>query len=153
TPQTFSPTITSDQADYFPGSTVTLTGANWGPGESVHLFVNDDIGQTWSYNTDVPADATGSFTNQFELPNWFVATYTVTATGSSGLVAQATFTDGTQTINSVSTSPFSPNQASSVGVKDTTDVIAKNSGNTADFRVRIHAGTVGGALVREFDVG
>src|SRR5439155_27288754 len=58
-PQIFSPSITSDQADYHPGATVTLTGAGWGPGEAVHIFVNDDVGQTWSYNADVTADSSG----------------------------------------------------------------------------------------------
>src|SRR5712691_12913019 len=47
------PTIASNQADYAPGSTVTLTGANWQSGESVHIDVNDNVGQTWSYSTDV----------------------------------------------------------------------------------------------------
>jgi len=76
--------IASDQADYAPGSTVTLTGTNWAAGEAVHLFVNDDVGQTWSYNADVTADSNGSFSNQFQLPNWFVATYSAKATGASG---------------------------------------------------------------------
>src|SRR5437016_711101 len=44
------PTISTDQADYAPGATVTLTGANWQPGESVHISVNDNVGQTWSYS-------------------------------------------------------------------------------------------------------
>src|SRR3990170_2194508 len=35
------PTIQSDKADYAPGETVTLTGANWAPGELVLIFVND----------------------------------------------------------------------------------------------------------------
>src|SRR5262249_52007344 len=68
TPQTWTPTITSDQADYAPGATVTLTGAGWAPFDSVHIFVNDDIRQTWSYNTDVTSDANGAFTTQFSLP-------------------------------------------------------------------------------------
>src|SRR5438046_9773272 len=52
-----TPSIQSDQADYSPGSLVTLTGANWQPGENVHLFVNDDVGQTWSHVADIPAPA------------------------------------------------------------------------------------------------
>src|SRR5512135_2321345 len=40
-------TITSDAADYPPGATVTLTGAGWVIGEAVHIFVNDDAGQSW----------------------------------------------------------------------------------------------------------
>jgi hypothetical protein len=95
-----APSIVSDQPDYTPGATVTLTGANWGAGEAVHLFVNDDAGQTWSYSGDVIADSTGNFTRQFQLPDWFIATYTVAATGSSGAAALTSFTDGNVTVNS-----------------------------------------------------
>src|SRR5438067_851224 len=63
-----TPTITSDQADYAPGSTVTLTGAGWQPGEALHISVNDNVGSTWSYSTDVAADSSGSVTTQFQLP-------------------------------------------------------------------------------------
>src|SRR3990170_7872460 len=47
------PTIQSDKPDYAPGEYVTLTGANWQPGEAVHLFVNDDFGSTWSRSDEV----------------------------------------------------------------------------------------------------
>ena len=53
----FTPAISSDQVDYAPGSTVTLTGSGWGASEKVHLFVNDDVGQTWKLDADVFADA------------------------------------------------------------------------------------------------
>ena len=79
-----APTIQSDLEDYPPGGLVTLTGANWQPGESVHIFVNDDFGSSWSRNVDVLADASGNITDQFNLPNWFVAVYSVVATGPSG---------------------------------------------------------------------
>ena len=88
------PTIASDQADYNPGAIVTLTGANWAPGELVHVFVNDDLGKTWSYSADVTAGVDGSFTNQFQLPTSFVATYSVTATGTVSGTATTSFTDG-----------------------------------------------------------
>ena len=91
---TFTPTISTDKSDYNPGSTVTLSGQGWGASESVHIFVNDDKGQTWSYNSDVTADASGAFTMQFQLPATFVATYSVTATGASSGVVTASFTDG-----------------------------------------------------------
>jgi hypothetical protein len=93
TATTFTPSIKSDKADYAPGSTVTLTGAGWGPGDSVHIFVNDDVGQSWSYSADVTADVAGGFTHQFDLPGWFVADYSVSATGSAGAAASTTFTD------------------------------------------------------------
>src|SRR6266540_4585763 len=93
TPAPFAPAISTDQFDYVPGSTVTLIGSGWGPGAAVHILVNDNVGQTWSYSADVTADATGGFTNQFQLPDWFIATYTATATGS-GATVTTTFTDG-----------------------------------------------------------
>ena len=74
---TTPPTILSDKDDYAPGEAVTLTGANWQPGETVHIFVNDDEGQTWRRDVDVVADANGAITDSFNLPDWFVATYTV----------------------------------------------------------------------------
>jgi hypothetical protein len=91
--QETAPTIASDKPDYAPGELVTLTGANWQPGESVHIRVNDDQGQTWSRDVDVVASETGTVVDQFNLPDWFVATYAVTATGSSD-TATTSFTDG-----------------------------------------------------------
>src|SRR5919201_2196640 len=93
------PTISSDQADYAPGATVTLTGSNWQPGEAVHISVNDSIGQTWSYGADVTADAGGGYTNQFQLPTSFVASYLVTATGLLSGTAMTTFTDSAANID------------------------------------------------------
>ena len=34
-----TPSVVSDQADYNPGATVTLTGTDWGSGEIVHVTV------------------------------------------------------------------------------------------------------------------
>src|SRR5205085_10370085 len=87
----FNPKIASDQIDYSPGATVTLTGTGWQPGEAVHIFVNDDKGQSWSYSADVGADVSGHFVRQFVLPTSFVATYSVTATGLISGTATTTF--------------------------------------------------------------
>ena len=76
------PQIWSDKADYAPGETVVLSGVNWAPGDSVHIRVNDDAGQTWSRDVDVIADASGAISDQFNLPDWFVASYSVTAAGA-----------------------------------------------------------------------
>ncbi|MCW2767412.1 MAG: hypothetical protein JWO11_3371, partial [Nocardioides sp.] len=89
-----APSIQSDQADYPPGALVRLTGANWQPGEPVHIYVNDDEGRTWDHNADVVADDVGAVTDSFNLPDWFVATYQVTATGALSGVATSSFTDG-----------------------------------------------------------
>ena len=96
-----SPTITSDQDDYAAGATVTLTGDNWSPGESVHIFVNDSIGQTWNHSNDVTAGPNGGFTVQFQLSTSFISNYTVTATGTVSGPATTTFTDAKITNNGV----------------------------------------------------
>ncbi len=87
-----TPTIASDLPDYAPGSTVTLTGTSWNPGETVKIFVNDDDFQTWSLTDSVVAGIDGSLTYQFQLPNSFIAKYYVTATALSG-TATTSFTD------------------------------------------------------------
>jgi hypothetical protein len=87
------PSITTDQPDYNPGAIVTLLGAGWQPAEVVHLTVNDDQAEPWTYEADVIADAGGAFEHQFELPDSFVALYTVNAEGPISGVASTTFTD------------------------------------------------------------
>jgi len=92
-----APTIQSDKADYAPGELVTLTGSGWQPGESVNIVVNDDAGQTWNRNVNVIADASGNISDSFNLPDWFVATYSVTATGAQSGTVTTTFTDSNPT--------------------------------------------------------
>ena len=88
-----APQIWSDKADYAPGETVVLSGVNWAPGDTVHIRVNDDAGQTWTRDVDVTADASGAISDQFNLPDSFAASYTVTATSATG-TATTSFTDG-----------------------------------------------------------
>ena len=88
-------TIASEFPDYAPGATVNLFGKGWAIGEPVHIYVNDDAGQSWSHdsNPDPVADGSGSFTYSFALPSWFVATYSVTARGPVSGLATSSFTD------------------------------------------------------------
>jgi hypothetical protein len=101
------PWIASELPDYAPGSTVNLLGGSWQPGEAVHVNVNDNDGQTWSRDVDVTADPSGDISDSFALPNWFVAQYTVTATGASG-TATTTFTDGNLTVRLATADQASP---------------------------------------------
>lgn len=100
-------TIQSEEANDALGKTVTLTGSNWQSGESVRISVNDDQGKTWSRNVDVTADASGQIQVQFQLPDWLVGTYTVTAMGEQSGVATTSFTDGNVSFRSTSPAPAS----------------------------------------------
>jgi hypothetical protein len=97
--------IASDQADYAPGGLVTLTGTDWQPGESVHIYVNDDFGSSWSHTANVVVDANGRLVDQFNLPNWFVAEYSVVAAGEVSGVATTSFTDGIVRVKTVGAGP------------------------------------------------
>src|SRR5437667_8119738 len=93
-----SATVMTDQADYAPGTIVTITGSGWQSGETVTLqLVESPLIDTHPDLTAV-ADASGNiFNNQFS-PDFYDVnvTFTLTATGqTSGLQAQTTFTDNT----------------------------------------------------------
>jgi hypothetical protein len=105
-----APTIQSDKDDYPPGAHVILTGSNWKPGERVHIYVNDTEQQSWSHDADVTADANGAIRYEFDLPNWFVATYNVTATGETSGVATTSFTDKNVKFNGPDTDDPSSNE-------------------------------------------
>jgi hypothetical protein len=100
-----TPTISSDKADYAPGDAVVLTGEGWQAGESVQIDVEDSEGKTWAHQVTVTADESGSVRDEFNLPEWFVATYSVTATGEVSGVATTTFTDGNVYVKNASTTP------------------------------------------------
>ena len=46
-PSVTGATIATDQPDYAPGATVTLTGTGWAAGEVVHITVDDSSSQSW----------------------------------------------------------------------------------------------------------
>src|SRR2546425_5038808 len=163
----FSPSITSDQQDYNPGATVTLTGAGWHAGEVVHITVNDDAAQPWLYSADPTADATGGFTLQFLLPTSFAATYTVQATGASGAVVTTTFTDGNVNIKTINVASASVdwrlfnNLTCQGGAASNGTITATSGGNGTAFpggvsgtqSVRLTAANVTGAGFASWDSG
>src|SRR5919199_4272031 len=105
--QTAPPSIQSDQADYPPGATVTLTGANWVPGDTIHIVVDDSTGHTWQHTADVTADASGGIQDVFSLPNTFISNYSVTATDTTNGTdsATASFTDADNTDTTLNAAP------------------------------------------------
>lgn len=91
-------TVKTDANDYAPGTTVTITGTGWQPGETVTLsLVESPNFDTHPVMTEV-ADASGNFVNTDFSPDAhdLNVRFFLTAVGSnSGLQAQNTFTDGT----------------------------------------------------------
>ena len=161
-----NPWIQSDQLDYAPGSTVTLSGGNWQPGESVHVFVDDTNGHTWNHSADVTADENGAIQDVFDLPTSFVAIYDVTATGDASGVATTTFTDGNVNVKSVGvgTAPVSYRLFSTTnctGASTTGSITATNSGNgtaipggaSATQSLQLTAGAVSGATFSSWSNG
>ena len=92
--------VTTDQSDYPPGSTVQISGSGFTPGETVQLQVLNltDPGDTGPEHQpwQVAADANGNVaTTWYVTPDELGMTLQLTATGlSSGLTAKTTFTDG-----------------------------------------------------------
>jgi len=91
--------VTTDQADYAPGSVVTISGDNsdgagYLPGETVHVDVSGPNGYTAS--CEATADDAGAWSCQVTLWDSELAEgdYTYTATGlTSGVSESGTFTD------------------------------------------------------------
>ena len=93
-PQDPAPSIASEFADYPPGATVNLTGANWQGDTDVRIVVNDDVGQTWTRDVTVTVAEDGTISDSFQLPEYFVAVYKVVASGQqTGRTTTTSFTD------------------------------------------------------------
>ena len=110
---------------------MTLTGSGWSPGESVHIYVNDTSDNTWSLNSspDPVADGTGAVSYSFNLPNWFVSNYTVTATGADSRTASTTFTDTPP----VETPPLCNNSQGTIQTDNNISASYTSSGSTATY--------------------
>jgi hypothetical protein len=98
----FGPSMSSDKADYAPGERVILSGSGWQPDETVSVYVEDDQNKSWFRNDEVTANEMGQITDEFDLPSWFVASYSVIATGASSGVATTSFTDAATAIQGLS---------------------------------------------------
>lgn len=115
-------TVKTDQADYAPGTTVTVTGSGWQPGETVTLTFlespNIDTHGPWT----AVADANGNIVNTDFVPDAhdLDIRFYLTATGSVSQ-AQTTFLDGPAS-NGDGTMTVSP-----------TNATAGSTGNTLTF--------------------
>src|SRR6266853_2600022 len=90
-------TLHTDKSDYAPGTTVTITGSGWQPGEKVSLHLHEDLAKPFHLDRTLTAtaDAYGRiFNNQFAPEHHDIGVrFYLTATGKISH-AQITFTDG-----------------------------------------------------------
>lgn len=87
-----APAVSVGQADYEAGATVAIVGTNFVPGETVHVSLAGDTNGS-ALSIDVVADDHGAISGSVTLPLMYEANYAVTARGSSGSLASASFTD------------------------------------------------------------
>src|SRR6266568_3199792 len=130
-------TVTTDQSDYPPGSTVTITGNGFGSNDTVTVQVVHplDIYDTYTSLAHAPwnvsADSDGNFVTTWIVPlaeDEGGATLLVTAFGDpSGLTATTTFTDS---VPAPGLAPVSPPAG---GFAIDGDLLANTPGGTGDW--------------------
>src|ERR1043165_9681355 len=92
--------ISTDKLDYSPGTPVVITGSGWTPGEGVTITLHEDPLLEQDSSWVVMADGFGNFTSSVFAPDEMdIGTrFVLTADGgTSGMRAQATFTDAAPT--------------------------------------------------------
>ncbi|MBI3602515.1 MAG: filamentous hemagglutinin N-terminal domain-containing protein, partial [Candidatus Omnitrophica bacterium] len=94
----YAASLATDLIDYNPGETATIMGSGWKPGETVSLVIQPGKPDLQNITLTAVADANGNFSiSGFTLQQEdFGVAFSLTGTGqSSGLAAQAAFTDTT----------------------------------------------------------
>jgi hypothetical protein len=128
-------TLETDRNDYAPGTTVTITGHGWQPGETVRLLLQEVTPEHPDRLITVVADDDGNIFDDSFAPeeHHLGVRFYLTATGA-GSQAQTTFTDS-RTINSVTLNggtsvTVAPAATITVVINVTTD----NGGGTQNWR-------------------
>src|SRR5215218_4802278 len=105
--------IQSEEAVYARGKTVTITGSNWQPGESVHINVND-MGDQSGVATTSFTDANVTFHSSTPAPASWTVNYTTHGGGNTtdNTSCATGGTDGSKTISPDTTG------AASVGISN-----------------------------------
>jgi YDG domain/MBG domain (YGX type)/Galactose oxidase, central domain len=134
-------TVTTDQADYPPGETVTITGRGWEPGETVALTLIEEPLYDVHPLRAVIADDAGNIVSTEFIPDWYDLgiKFTLTAYGSVSQ-ARTTFTDGPR-IASVSLGAQTPDPLVSVNGNFSTYTVTPVRGSN---------GTVNGSFTISF---
>lgn len=91
-----TPWIASNKADYSPGALVILTGGGWTGDSEVKIVIegSSSNSQDWKLEKVISAASDGLVELQFNLPEWYIPQYKVTATDlTTGGDVTTTFTD------------------------------------------------------------
>ena len=140
-------TVQTDQSDYAPGTTVTITGSGFQPGETVNLQLVE------SPLIDAPgpfsaiADANGNIANTQFVPDAYDVNvrFYLTATGAtSGFTAQNTFTDAGPKPSSTISFPVSGGSYNSTGwstISGTATFASGTTGRTVSVSIERNGST------------
>jgi hypothetical protein len=87
--------ISTDQAEYYPGDTVVIHGSGFTSDSIVHVTVTwpEPISTMYDVVPPSQANSAGEFSAEYTLYSSIEGIYTVVATDSTGLSAQTTFSD------------------------------------------------------------
>jgi MBG domain-containing protein/Big-like domain-containing protein/galactose oxidase-like protein/Kelch motif protein len=123
--------ITTDQTDYSPGDTATITGRGFQPGETVRVKIHEDPHTPQERGFDAVADSAGNFSGTYLVMDYDMdMKFIVGARGlTSGITAQTTFTDARLniiTVGAQSPNPVTPGNAATFPV---TVALNGNSGS------------------------
>lgn len=143
----FAQSVTADPSEYQPGNTVTIIGTGWQPGETVSMLIHEEPTLNPDVSLTATAGANGNFMNEgFTVPDnsTSATTYTVTASGSSGFMAQAVFTDPAAVTGSLCAEVTAHGASVCVGLaNDPAGVLGQGKthyaqvvGSTADYQIR-----------------
>lgn len=86
------------------------------------------------YNADVTADGSGNISHSFNLPDWFVATYKVTATGDQSGTVTTSFTDARLLTSATLNGSSSVNVSSGDSINANVTVQTDGTGANARWR-------------------
>jgi len=127
------PTVQTDQSDYPPGTTVTITGRGFQPNETIAIqLVESPLVDTHGPYM-VQADANGNFVDtsfMTDVHDEDIRFYLSATGGTSGFVAQNTFTDASPVLSVTVIGPSGSGSVSSADVQITNCTAATSPGHT-----------------------
>ena len=134
-------TVTTDKPDYVPGDWVTITGSGWEANEPLSIVITEILNGSSVYNLESIADGSGDFSNnEFLILETHVGvTFDLTVTGgTSGDVANTTFTDAAGSTNKVYQHWADGDAATATGPEWNNNILSANKSDYFEGEVIPH---------------